>query len=229
MGDEWNSFLGRLSKSLTVTFSTQTPYLKTLFFFTMCRKICASQNRIQYVDMDLQFTSMLFNLKETEEDLSFLEVYAPPNGRVLQSLTHLLSKVDLGRGGAIFIDSMNSLQELLDDPSKDSDHSGANHKAAIILTLFQSLAARNSKLLLLSNVLRSRPHTHEGEVSWEKEAPGGRMIKLKSDISLTIGYSDSNQNRDKIAIGVSYVAKGLETDLAVGEKIELGLDFSTFI
>ncbi|MGI0085777.1 MAG: hypothetical protein ACREBQ_11920, partial [Nitrososphaerales archaeon] len=157
---ELEYFLNSLSKCLTVTLSTQSAYLKTSVLFSIVNYLSSQDKRVDFLDLDLQFSSMLANLK-TESALTSFEkmmTYCPKESEVFDSIISLLSQKDLGRGGAIIMDSINSLQDLLRQADNDPDSAKANHRAAIILTIFQELARNNSKLLILSNIVRSRPH-----------------------------------------------------------------------
>jgi hypothetical protein len=112
---------------------------------------------------------------------------------------------------------VNTLQEELVQP-KDEDYSRANHRAGVLLTLFQDFARSHSKSLILSNLARSRPSLKGLEISWEKESPGGRMIRSKSNALLVVSQDLESKI---IRFEVESVANGSNGDLNKGEKIEI--------
>lgn len=218
-------FLNSLSKCLTITLSAQNPSLKTSALLLILKHICTRNKPVHFLDLDLQFSSTLANLPAAYDlkPLAKLVTYCPKENEVFDSMMSLLSQDALGRGGAIVIDSVNSLQDLLRQGGSEADSTKANHKAAIILTLFQELARSNSKFLILSNIVRSRPHLHNGGVAWEKELVGGRVVKLKSDVLLSIAGEEREKRNllDNIRLEVLSVSENCETDLTQGQIIEL--------
>lgn len=223
--EEVEYFLNSLSACLTITLSAQNPSLKTSALVLILKHICAQDKPVHFLDLDLQFSSTLANLPASYALKSFakLVTYCPKENEVFDSIISLLSKDALGRGGAIVMDSVNSLQDLLRLAGSETDSAKANHKAAIILTLFQELARNSSKLLILSNIVRSRPHIHDGEVAWEKELVGGRMVKLKSDVVLSIAGGERERGNllNNIRLKILSVSENCETDLREGQIIEL--------
>jgi len=117
---------------------------------------------------------------------NFLRVYQPSEFGVVDAVIDVLSESDLRDGGLIVLDSINTLQTLLRQKDDVTDSKKANHEAAILVTLLQQIAQRYSKLLIITNVSRARPHSSEGSVSWAKEPVGGRMMRYKSGILLTV-------------------------------------------
>lgn len=214
-----SSLFSRLSNYPTVTFSTQIPFLKTRLFLALARKYC-SEGTVHYIDLDLQFSSLLCLRSESEyyrNELSNLDLRIVTDSDALEAFTRFVSRNDLGHGGAIFIDSVNTLQEVLLQ-SKDEDYSRANHRAGVLLTLFQDFARRYSKSLILSNLARSRPSLKGLEVPWEKESPGGRMIRSKSNILLFVSQDPESKI---IRFEVESIRNGSKGDLNKGQKIEI--------
>ncbi|HKW04385.1 MAG TPA: hypothetical protein VJN71_03705, partial [Nitrososphaerales archaeon] len=113
-----SSLFSRLSNYPTVTFSTQIPFLKTKLFLALAHKYC-SEGTVHYIDLDLQFSSLLCLWSESENypnEISNLDLRTVTDNDALEEFTLFLSRNDLGRGGAIFIDSVNTLQEVLLQP-----------------------------------------------------------------------------------------------------------------
>lgn len=216
--------MNSLSECLTVTLSTEIPFLKTSLLFLILKHLNQEKKPLHLLDLDLQFSSMIASIqpaaRQDTEPFPKLVIYRPNNDKILDSMISLLSQKELGRGGAIVIDSVNSMQDLL-RRTDETDSSKANHKSSIVLSLFQQLAKNHSKLFIVSNIARSRPHLHGVDVEWEKELVGGRMIKLKSDVVISITGPGPRSFSNNIKLEVISVSQNSHTDLRQGQIIEL--------
>ena len=215
--------MNSLSECLTVTLSTQSPFLKTSLLFLILKHLRNEDKPLHLLDLDLQFSSMLANIRSSAphdiEPFPKLVTYCPNDDQLFDSMISLLSQKELGRGGVIVIDSVNSMQDLLRS-TDETDSSKANHKAGIVLSLFQLLAKSHSKLLIVSNIARSRPRIRGEEVEWEKGLVGGRMMKLKSDVVLSITKPGPGSFSNNIKLEVVSVSQNCDTDLRQGQIIE---------
>ncbi len=149
-----------------------------------------SRDELIYVDFDLQFSSLLQNL----DSASYEGLTKSGKLKVLQPSEDILdfaegiSGQEMQSGGALILDSLNSLQSLLTDEASNRGSKIANQKTALIVTVLQKMCRFYSKSLVIVNVTRSRPKNSNEESSsfWEKKLVGGRMIKFKSDVILSV-------------------------------------------
>ena len=96
----------------------------------------------------------------------------------------------------MILDSINTLQGMIRNPESDPDSVVANHKAAILITILQQTARYYSKSLWITNITRARPKVLDsGEVFWEREPIGGRMMLFKSDVLLSMCEMTQNDAR----------------------------------
>jgi hypothetical protein len=186
--------------------------------------VLRKENQVHYVDIDLQYTSMLSNAPSFDD-------YTQKGLTVLRSGEHsirdlfvtLLNSSGVEAHGLVVLDSLNTLQTLLQEKESPIDYLNANHKAAILITLAQQFADRHSKVLILASVVRSRPREVEGLEIWEKELSGGRMIRLKSDALVSVS-SDTHDISSKIVsmkLTVEAVAQRSSKALEQGQSFQL--------
>ncbi len=217
------------SECLTITLSAQNPSLKTSMLYAIVKALCAEGKFVSYLDLDLQFSSMIANRKVSEtmsQSLATLEVWRARDDRVFDSIVSFLSRREMRNGGVIIIDSVNTLQDLFKDSNSEQDSASANHKASITITLLQQLALHHARSLILSNIVRSRPLIREGEIAWEKVLSGGRMIESKSDIVLSLNELRSVGNEDSKTEGATIVslADHCSPEFRKGQVIEFDVE-----
>jgi len=190
-------------KVITIAFDDSAT--KTSFFLHLSRFLTGTlKQQTHFLDLDLQFSTYLqnaypnpaFGLKENE----LLKVYQPDDRNPEDSFFKLFGDRGMLEKGAIIIDSINTLQNLLRQKELDSNSIRANQKSAILLTLIQQSARHYSKTVWISNMLRSRPRESvEGEVTWENELSGGRMLLAKSDAILSLKKNgDSIESQEAV-------------------------------
>ncbi len=156
------------------------------------------EQQVQYVDLDLQYSSMFTNSLDHRQLASeTLQVF---RSRDLQTVDLVISLLNsqVRKGGIIVVDSINTLQMLLQEREHRIDFVKSNHEAAILITLIQEFACRHSKALILANVIRSRPRKGQDFRLWDMELSGGRVIKFKSDVILSVARSIDKLQSDKI-------------------------------
>lgn len=164
-----------------VSLSYDDPQIKLDLAVAVMQEFARAGMQVQYIDFDLQLSSMLENLsKEKRESLSSLEVFPQLTGEISDLFLPFESSRE---GGVIAIDTINTLQNLLlAGDLKDS--STANHRTAIIITLLEEVAKNFSKTLLMLNLTRSRPRKTSETIQWDRDIVGGRMTRFKSDVIL---------------------------------------------
>ena len=146
------------------------------------------------LDFDLQFSSYLNNITAIEGldeklDSALFGILQPAESSVEEAFTTIASSEALRPNGLLVLDSINTLQTMLRNPELDSDSASANHKASILITILQEVARYYSKTLWITSINRERPRTLDtGDISWEREAVGGRMLMFKSDLALSLHY-----------------------------------------
>lgn len=200
----------------TVLIAYDDPQVKLDVVTEIIREFVKANQQVQYLDFDLQFSSLLQNLSIREQD----------EFRSVQTLPHLSNDISdvfalaqsCHQGGIIIIDSFNTLQDLLLLGNLD-DSSKANHRTAVVLSLLQELATFYSKTLMILNLTRSRPRMVSEVVRWERDIVGGRMARFKSD-SILYARTTTKKGRKTLSI---------ETILPEGnsDSYELPLELSS--
>ncbi|MDH2899604.1 MAG: hypothetical protein PXY39_01400 [archaeon] len=192
------AFLSSIKECQTITFSSQNPMIKTLTLSIIVDEFLSSKQQVQYVDLDLQYSSMFTNSLDHRHLAS--ETLQMFRSRDLQTVDLVISLLNsqVRKGGIIVVDSINTLQMLLHESEHRIDFVKSNHEAAILITLIQEFACRYSKALILANVMRSRPRKGQDFRLWDMELSGGRVIKFKSDVILSVSRSIDKLQNDKI-------------------------------
>ncbi len=170
----------------TVTISSKDSFLKTTFVFLLVQEVLAKGIPVDYLDLDLQFSSLISNINLKSDYYGKLSLLQPSQESLEETIIDLLSRTEVANGGIILLDSINTFQHLLRKKYGRDDSTKSNHQAAIFVTLLQQFARRNSKIFFMTNISRSRPRSSDGRVKWGKEIVGGRMVKFKSDFILTL-------------------------------------------
>jgi hypothetical protein len=185
-----------------VALSADDSSLRTQFLRRISKHVSRKLGwQIHVLDFDLQFSSYMNNLVAIEgigEDLDnqLLTILQPSESSIEESVIKLASSSDLRPGGIIILDSINTLQGMIRNPELDPDSVVANHKAAILITVLQQTARYYSKSLWITNITRARPKVLDsGEVFWEREPIGGRMMAFKSDVLLSLHQMTENAQR----------------------------------
>jgi len=196
-----------------VAVSADDSSLRTQFLRRLSKHVSRRLDRqIHLLDFDLQFSSYMSNLVAIEgigEDMDnrHLAILQPNESGIEETVIELASSSDLRPGGIMIIDSVNTLQAMIRNPESDPDSVLANHKAAILITVLQQTARYYSKSLWITNITRARPRVlHSGEVSWEREPIGGRMMLFKSDVLLFLHPMTHNDSRQEDSIDLQLQA-----------------------
>ena len=222
--------LHSLENCNTVTISSADPFLKTVLLLMLCVQNSSSGLQSHYFDVDLQFSSLISStniLQALPRDIGRQLLIHQVIDSASDEAVAMLARSDLQQGGLIVLDSVNSVQALLRGAGGAPDSMAANHRAAVIVTLFQGLAATHSKLLVMSNIEKLRPHTGEGQTAWQKEIVGGRMIKFKSDVILSVSRIDAaSRSEGLFNLSVSAIADDCNTDLHLGEVFEFRMKYT---
>lgn len=147
---------------------------------------------VHYLDFDLAFSSLVQNLPESEFDIlsKRLRIIQPKEtliGRTVISALALMAKGE----GFIILDSLNMMQNLIALESAPPDLTIANRKSSVLISLIQQIARNRQKTILVLSLTKSRPkRLDDNSIVWEKELVGGRMMKLKSDVTLLLKESN---------------------------------------
>ncbi|MHB1908111.1 MAG: hypothetical protein ACYCQJ_04460 [Nitrososphaerales archaeon] len=214
--DEISLFLNALKDCKTVTLSSPIPYAKTQAISLIVNHFLSLEKQVHYLDFDLQFSSLYLN-QESKLNRN-LKLFADSGAAISDSIVELISS-DSEAGGLVVLDGINSLQSLLREKNYITDSIKANHGASVLVTLLEQFASRLSKLLILTNLVRARPKSVEGWVSWGPELSGGRMIRLKSDAIVSVSNpsesprSASSTLEARIELISAKISSSLEKEL----------------
>lgn len=195
----FGSLTGDLDGREVVTIAFEDSPCKTGFFINLSNFLTRElKMQVHYIDLDLQFsaylrgshTSVVTDLRNNE----LLKLYQPEDWNPEESFFNVLTDRGMIENGIIVVDTINTLQNLLRQKEHDSSNSmHANQKSAILVTLLQQTARRYSKSVWISSMLRSKPkESPGGEITWEKDLPGGRVMIAKSNAILSLGGGSSN-------------------------------------
>lgn len=204
-----------------VSLSYDDPRIKLNLVREIIRSFNQSNQQVQYVDLDLQYSSMLMNLRTGDkETFPKAEVLAHVTEEIIDILEIVKSS---RRGGIVIIDTLNTLQNLM-LYGKLNDTAVANHRTAVLISLFEDITRFYSKALLLLNLTRSRPRKIIDSVLWEKGIIGGRITRFKSDLMLFASVDPSAIESQSLILEVVLPKKGYSTRYSV---LTAGADFST--
>ncbi len=225
LSNKYQSFVRSLAGANTVALVADNPTLKTETLASLCKYLASSHQQVHYVDLDLQFSSLVQNYRMITgfgfpPVGSSINVGIPQVQNVSQQIIDFLCDPELRPGGAFVIDSINSLQNLVRVGNTDSDSVIANHKVAILITMIQELARHFSKTLWISNITRNRPISSDGETQWDKGLAGGRMMLMKSDVIVTLEAPAATPS----SASSSYVANVKRRGSAEESSHDLGLE-----
>ena len=188
--DEISLFLESLKDCNTITLSSPLPFAKTQAIALIVNHFLSLESQVHYLDFDLQFSSLYLNQKS--ELNRNLKLFMTTDSTISDLVVELISS-ESQTGGLVVLDGINSLQSLLREKKYRTDSIKANHAASVLVTLLEQFASRLSKLLILTNLVRARPKSVEGWVSWGPELSGGRMIRLKSDAIVSVSNPSESQ------------------------------------
>ena len=177
-------------RATTITLAFDDPRIKPLVSLRLIQKILESQKSVIYLDFDLLFSSFLQNLESSELDREITNrnlIVMQPTDDILEFIRNIAFE-KMKQGGALILDSLNSLQNLLNDDEISRGSKEANQKTALVVTVLQNMCRYYGKSLIVFNITKSRPRNlDEKSISfWEKTLVGGRMIRFKSDAILSV-------------------------------------------
>jgi hypothetical protein len=130
----------------------------------------------------------------------------------LLDFIHDIALEKMEQGGALILDSLNSLQNLLNDNQFNRGSKEANQKTALVVTVLQTMCRYYGKSLIVFNITKSRPRNlDEKSISfWEKTLVGGRMIRYKSDAILS--FKQNSSDTSLIEVNVQELHDGIPND-----------------
>jgi hypothetical protein len=200
--------LSDLNRSRVVTISSSSTFAKSHALQIISQRLLEEEKEVWYIDLDLQYSSAL---SVTGQRISkHLHLFNPSEEDLLNSFIELVSNLgwsgDANRG-MVVLDSVNTLQLLLRDRDYRTGSLKANHEASILVSLLEKFATKRNSTLLLGNLMRLRPGKEAQdrtiESSWEEQLSGGRMIRQKSDVILSV--SRGSKSILKEGLGTSHL------------------------
>ncbi len=199
--NDLGEFLMRLEKKpSTLTISSKIPFLKTVFVTLLVEETISRGLEVTYIDLDLQFSSLVYNSTSPHLHSDSLTLIRPDESSLEEELLSFISQTNHSDRGILFLDSINTFQQMFTALDPDRDPMKANRKAAVHITLLQQFAHTHSKSLFLTSFSRARPKKLEsGKTKWDMEIVGGRMILFKSNLLVTLSES-SSQNGEPAGV-----------------------------
>ena len=205
----------------TLSISFESPRIKSDFLFSTVDEILSKGEQVYYLDSDLVFSCYLASRGKFYPKDNF-QLYSISKEDPLKAIISLLSSLDYSQGGAVVVDTINSLQMIFTEFEKRGSSSKANHEASILLTLLQQFSRNQSKTLILSSIAILHPRTNS-KAEWEKDVAGGRMIRRKSEAILSVtelNQLDSNE-RKLVQISVDAISAESATQIRQGESFNM--------
>jgi hypothetical protein len=206
---ELEDLLSSFQEYQTITFFSQNPIIKTSALSSIISGFLSREKQVHFADFDLQYSSLISNNSSHYEKLSnkLFQLFRSEGSQTVDLFVSLLNSSNVEKGGIIVLDSINTLQVMLQPRASRMDFVKSNHEAAILITLVQEFASRYSKTLILGNSVRPRPRERGGSKLWHTTLSGGRMITIKSDVVLSATQSLGGLGlNDKIVLIVESVA-----------------------
>ena len=204
-----------ISQCEVVSLAYNNPAIKPEMMLAIVKACIASDLAVDYVDFDLQFSSLLQNLPEPQFKEIFggsLRVYQP-SATVIDFVESMMSSEK--PKGFVIVDSLNTLQNLLSVEPTATGPKSANQRSAVLVSAMQLFARANSQTILILNLTKSRPKKDENsEIVWEREIVGGRMTRFKSDVILFANETRNPMNFIEVSVDVihSKSFRGNESD-----------------
>jgi hypothetical protein len=200
---------------------------KTQLLFAVVEEVLSKCRSVFYLDFDLQFSSALsFKLgKGRFHPDNNLHTMVFGESGMLDMWTSLVSTEPSEPGGIIVLDSLNSLLDLL----RGRDSLRSNHEASVLLTLLQQYARDYSLLLIISDIVRSKPAGGADSSPWEKEIAGGRMIRSKSDVIISVkeGSGTSRSGTENLEVVIDYASPRVRNKVTLGEEFSIDISSIT--
>lgn len=213
-----SELLSDTSDCEVVSLAYNDPRIKPKMMLAFVEECLKLNYQIDYLDFDLQFSSLLQNMPESEsKELSSAKVRVFQPGPNVTDIVTSVADSHFGRSFLV-IDSLNTVQNLLSRSPSPTDLKSANHRSAIFVSSMQQLARTNSQTILALNLTKSRPKkSNDSGVIWERELVGGRMTRYKSDAILSAKEFSDNENqsiRIRVQVNAVYSSKfkGSERD-----------------
>ena len=214
-----------ISESEIISLVYNDPRIKPKMMEAMVNQSLDLKHQVQYVDFDLQFSSLLQNLSNSKFKHIFnenLQILQP--GPTVTDFIIPVSQVARDEG-LIVIDSLNTLQNMLSLEPTATDLKSANHRSAVLVSALQQLARSYSKTIILLSLTKSRPiKSDDMEVTWEKGIIGGRMTRFKSD-AILLANEETSENSQAVRIKISVDSISSKAFRGkVGDEYEILLD-----
>jgi hypothetical protein len=222
--DQLDLFLSSLQNGETVTLTSTAGYTKTLVLSEIAYRVSIQKKQIHYMDFDLQFSSMRCN-ESTVQKEALMTVLRPSEGSLLATFATLLNSAPIEKGGLLILDSVNTLQNMLQEKKNRINYVKANHKAAVLITLAQQFAALHSKILITASVERPRPRGILGSEVWAAELSGGRMLRAKSEVLVSIEH----QGQDKISKDLKLILRTKSVSNKSNAALKQGQSFGFLV
>jgi hypothetical protein len=192
-----------ISESEIISLVYNDPRIRPKMMEAIVNQSLGLKHQVQYIDFDLQFSSLLQNLSNSKfrlivnENLQILQ----PGPTVTDFFPFVFQAAR--NEGLIIMDSLNTLQNMLSLEPTITDLKSANHRSAVLVSALQQLARSYSKTIILLSLTKSRPvKSDDVEVTWEKGIIGGRMTKFKSD-TILLANEEMSENGQAARIKVS--------------------------
>jgi hypothetical protein len=184
----------RINDVSVVTVYSADPIAKTMLLSNMVLEVLEKSWVVEYLDLDCQFSSFVslrpalvtvFSGKEN------FHLTRTDSKHLIQTIVSLLSVIPTEQNRLIIIDSFNSLQDMLRESSKKNEPMKGNHEASVIITLLQGLMDHVRGQLIISDIAVTKPKGDS--LDWEKDLSGGRILRTKSDLIISVSADTFSQ------------------------------------
>lgn len=158
------------------------PYVKTAFLAGIVSQTLDDGGSVFYIDLDTIFTVYLrhgvYEVPRSEN----LSIFNPGVLEIDETIAKICS-VNHHDLKLIVLDSVNTFYHQFDSGSQ---FSGLNRYLSVCVSLLKDLSRRVGAAVAVSSLPVARRAASQGRYSWVLSHPGGRVLKLKSELMMSI-------------------------------------------
>ena len=162
------------------------PYPKTAFLAQVVSQTLNDGGSVFYIDLDTTFTVYLRHGVHKVPQGENLSIFNP-NVLELDETIAKICSVNHPDLKLIVFDSVNMFYHLFD---RGYTFSGLNRYLSVCLSLLKDLSRRVGAAVVVCSLPVARKAVSQGHYSWVLSHPGGRVLKLKSELIMSIDGAD---------------------------------------
>jgi hypothetical protein len=170
-----------LSKGKVNAVLSDTPFARTYFIWHAVLSSLMDGNLVYYVDLDTAFTVFLENHVRSTFPLDDLVIFNP-DCRDFHDVISQICSVRTDFPELVVLDSVTMFCHLFEAKGRFGE---VNRMLGLYISLLQDFASKHDTTVLVSSLARAEKQ----KVSWSPSYPGGRVLKRRSDLILSLESS----------------------------------------